>query len=113
MKVFALQVEVLRRLRNGGQQYVRVEHVYVNGRDQAIIGNVKKTDFSNYEATPVTPLQSNGGDYLVGKDILDADKRQREQAKRNRKRSIDKLHRKLRDIVERKSSKSRSSSGKR
>jgi hypothetical protein len=27
MKVFALQVEVLRRLRHGGQQFVRVEHV--------------------------------------------------------------------------------------
>jgi hypothetical protein len=44
MKAFAMQVEVLRRLRNGGQQFVRVEHVYINSGGQAIIGNVKKAD---------------------------------------------------------------------
>jgi hypothetical protein len=27
-------------LRNGGQQYVRVEHVHVNDGGQAVIGNV-------------------------------------------------------------------------
>jgi hypothetical protein len=32
MKTFAMQVEVFRRLRNGGQQYVRVEHVHVMDR---------------------------------------------------------------------------------
>jgi hypothetical protein len=42
MKTFAMQMEVLRRLRNGGQQFVRVEHVHVNGGGQALIGNVKK-----------------------------------------------------------------------
>jgi hypothetical protein len=41
MKAFAAQVEVLRRLRNGGQQFVRVEHVHVNDCGQAVIGNVK------------------------------------------------------------------------
>ena len=44
MKAFAMQVEVLRRLRNGGHQYVRVEHVHVNEGGQAVIGNVKKSD---------------------------------------------------------------------
>jgi hypothetical protein len=44
MKVVALQVEILRRLRHGGQQFVRVEHVHVNDGGQAVIGNVKKTD---------------------------------------------------------------------
>ena len=44
MKAFALQLEVLRRLRNGGQQFVRVEHVHVNEGGQAVIGNVKKSD---------------------------------------------------------------------
>ena len=33
--------EVLRRLRTGGQQFVRVEHVHVNDCGQAVIGNVK------------------------------------------------------------------------
>jgi hypothetical protein len=41
MKVFAMQMEVLRRLRHGGHQFVRVEHVHVNDGGQAIIGNVK------------------------------------------------------------------------
>ena len=44
MKVFTLQVEVLRRLRNGSQQFMRVEHVQINAGGQAIIGNVKKAD---------------------------------------------------------------------
>ena len=44
MRAYATQVEVLRRLRNGGQQYVRVEHVHVNDGGQAVIGNVKKQD---------------------------------------------------------------------
>jgi hypothetical protein len=41
LKANTLQVEALRRLRGGGQQYVRVEHVHVNDGGQAIIGNVK------------------------------------------------------------------------
>ena len=44
MRAYATQVEVLRRLRHGGQQVVRVEHVYVNDGGQAVIGNVKKQD---------------------------------------------------------------------
>jgi len=43
-RAFAMQVEVLRRLRNGGQQFVRVEHVHVNAGGQAVIGNVKRPD---------------------------------------------------------------------
>ena len=38
---YATQVEALRRLRNGGSQFVRVEHVHVNEGGQAVIGNVK------------------------------------------------------------------------
>jgi hypothetical protein len=34
MKTFAMQVEVLRRLRIGGQQFVRVEHVHINAGGQ-------------------------------------------------------------------------------
>ena len=44
MRAYAMQVEVLRRLRNGGQQFVRVEHVHVSDGGQAVIGNVKKQD---------------------------------------------------------------------
>jgi hypothetical protein len=41
LRAYAAQVEALRRLRNGGSQFVRVEHVYVNEGGQAVIGNVK------------------------------------------------------------------------
>ena len=44
LRAYATQVEILRRLRNGGQQFVRVEHVHVNDGGQAVIGNVKKYD---------------------------------------------------------------------
>jgi hypothetical protein len=44
LKAFAMQVEVLRRLRNGGQQIVRVEYVNIHDGGQAVIGNVTKPD---------------------------------------------------------------------
>ena len=44
MRAFANQVEIFRRLRNGGQQFVRVEHVHVNKGGQAVIGNVRSRD---------------------------------------------------------------------
>jgi hypothetical protein len=33
-----IQVETLRRFRNGGSQFMRVEHVHVNGGGQAVLG---------------------------------------------------------------------------
>jgi len=44
LRAYAMQMEVFRRLRNGGQQFVRVDHVHINDGGQAIIGNVKKAD---------------------------------------------------------------------
>ncbi len=44
LRAYATQVEALRRLKNGGSQIVRVEHVYVNEGGQAIIGNVAERD---------------------------------------------------------------------
>lgn len=41
-RAYATQVEALRRLRNGGSQHVRVEHVHVNSGGQAIVGNVDR-----------------------------------------------------------------------
>ena len=43
MRAYAMQVEVRRRLRHGGHQVVRVEHVHVNDGGQAVIGNVKES----------------------------------------------------------------------
>ena len=44
LRAYTGQVEALRRLRNGGSQFVRVEHVHVNEGGQAVIGNVKAPD---------------------------------------------------------------------
>jgi hypothetical protein len=44
LRAYAMQVEVLRRLRTGGQQVVRVEHVHVNDGGQAAVGNVQQQD---------------------------------------------------------------------
>ena len=41
LRAYVAQVEVLRRLRNGGSQFVRVEHVHVNEGGQTVIGNVR------------------------------------------------------------------------
>jgi hypothetical protein len=38
------QFEAYRRLRHGGDQYVRVEHVHINEGAQAVIGNVHPQD---------------------------------------------------------------------
>jgi len=43
LRAYAMQVEVLRRLRHGGHQYVRVEHVYISEGGRAVIGNVKSS----------------------------------------------------------------------
>jgi hypothetical protein len=43
MRTYATQVEVLRRLRTSGHQYVRVEHVHVNEGGQAVIGNFRSS----------------------------------------------------------------------
>ena len=40
LRAYTTQVESLRRLRNGGSQFVRVEHVHVNEGGQAVIGAV-------------------------------------------------------------------------
>ena len=44
LRAYSGQVETLRRLRHGSDQYVRVEHVHVNDGGQAMIGNVRTRD---------------------------------------------------------------------
>jgi hypothetical protein len=44
MRAYAMQMEVLRRLRTGGQQVVRVEHVHISDAGRAVIGNLRTTD---------------------------------------------------------------------
>ena len=40
LRSFAIQVEALRRLRNGSAQFVRVEHVHVNDGGRAVVGKI-------------------------------------------------------------------------
>ena len=40
LRAFSTQFEAYRRLRHGGDQFVRVEHVHINEGAQAVIGNV-------------------------------------------------------------------------
>ena len=42
LRAYTAQIETLHRLRHGGSQFVRVEHVQVNEGGQALIGNVRK-----------------------------------------------------------------------
>src|SRR5436190_20008969 len=61
MRAYATQVEALRRLRNGGSQVVRVEHVHVNEGGQALIGNVRK------DGSPRAEDQDNCARQLVAR----------------------------------------------
>src|SRR5215471_256712 len=49
LRTFAVQMEALTKLRRGGEQTVRVEHVHVHAGGQAVVGNVN------------TPLGQAGG----------------------------------------------------
>jgi hypothetical protein len=44
MKAYTMQMEVLRRMRCGGQQFVRAEHVHIYR--QAVIGKMTDNAFS-------------------------------------------------------------------
>ena len=61
-RAYATQVEVLRRLRNGGQQFVYVHHVHVNDGGQAIIGNVKPASSICRSIDHGSGDQTGGGD---------------------------------------------------
>ena len=70
MRAYSAQVETLRRLRHGGDQYVRVEHVHVNDGGQAVIGNVKTAGSGDaargsaltpHANDPVASSAANGG----------------------------------------------------
>jgi hypothetical protein len=54
MHAYTAQVETLRRLRHGGNQYVRVEHVHVNDAGQAIIGNVRTQEAGRIQSATKT-----------------------------------------------------------
>ena len=47
LRAYALQVETFRRLRAGGSQFMRIEHVHIEANAQAVIGNVQNTGEDN------------------------------------------------------------------
>jgi hypothetical protein len=53
-----MQLEAYRRLRHGGDQYVRVEHVHVNEGAQAVIGNVHAKESGRAQA-PETQMRAD------------------------------------------------------
>jgi hypothetical protein len=59
MKAYAMQMEVLRRQRSGGQQLVRVEHVHINDGGHAAIGNVIRPD-SDLDVSFSAPAPADG-----------------------------------------------------
>ena len=56
MRAYSGQVETLRRLRHGGDQHVRVEHIHINEGAQEVIGTVRAPD-RRHEATKEMPSQ--------------------------------------------------------
>jgi hypothetical protein len=56
LKAYAVQLEVLRHLRTGGPQVVRIEHVHINDGGQAVIGNVSGTEPAVCEALASRPV---------------------------------------------------------
>ena len=44
MRTFTAQTEALAKLRRGGEQTVRVEHVHIHPGSQAIVGNVNHSE---------------------------------------------------------------------
>jgi hypothetical protein len=61
MRAYSGQVETLRRLRHGGDQHVRVEHIHINEGAQAVIGSVGAPD-RRHEATTGMPSQNQPTD---------------------------------------------------
>jgi hypothetical protein len=49
-------IHTLRRLRHGNDQHVRVEHIHINEGAQAVIGSVRAPD-RRHEATKEMPSQ--------------------------------------------------------
>jgi hypothetical protein len=53
-----MQLEAYRRLRHGGDQFVRVEHVHINQGAQAVIGNVRASESERVQ-TPETQMRAD------------------------------------------------------
>jgi hypothetical protein len=68
LRAYSTQVEALRRLRHGGDQYVRVEHVHVNAGGQAVIGNVKTRDAPASSISVQSPSSTDVHELVPGEE---------------------------------------------
>lgn len=48
MRTFAAQVEAFEKLKRGGKQVIKVDHVHVHEGGQAIVGNIQHTAVGGY-----------------------------------------------------------------
>jgi hypothetical protein len=67
MKAYTMQLEVIRRLRTGGQQLVRVEHVHINDGGHAVIGNVMVSDAASTDGKNSEPVRQSSGQPTTNK----------------------------------------------
>ena len=58
IRAYSMQFEAYRRLRHGGDQYMRVEHVHINEGAQAVIGNVRASEPERGQA-PETQMRAD------------------------------------------------------
>src|SRR4051812_32347669 len=69
LRTYAMQVQALRRYRDGGQQRMRIEHVHING-GQAIVGNVQGGGApSKIEDRPHAPAITNEPGQTLPREI--------------------------------------------
>ena len=71
MRTFTAQIEALAKMRRGGSQTVRVEHVHVHAGGQAIVGNVQTGGRGNGKAAGQS--DGIGGDDALGYALLGSD----------------------------------------
>jgi hypothetical protein len=55
LRTFTAQAEALAKLRRGGEQTVRVEHVHVHAGGQAVVGNVNQREGGGYNESSGQP----------------------------------------------------------
>jgi hypothetical protein len=53
LRAYAIQVETLRRLRAGGSQHMRIEHIHIESDARAIIGNLRHVGKETGQGYPI------------------------------------------------------------
>ena len=67
LRAYTEQAQVLAKLKRGGEQTVRVEHVHVHASGQAVVGNVNHRGGGNGKDSSQPDAQCSGGAALRAK----------------------------------------------